>query len=122
MSQQAGGSPIFVKTHDFVRWLVPKTLNFPKSQRGVLARRLQHLCFDLYECLIDATMVDRPLAYLQEADRILTKLRSYIRMSHELTLLNSNSYRFASEQTAEIGRLLGGWQRSLRKHRSSPTG
>jgi hypothetical protein len=33
-------SPILAKTHDFLLWLVPQTLKFPKSQRFILAQRL----------------------------------------------------------------------------------
>jgi hypothetical protein len=31
-------SPIFAKTDDFLVWLIPQTLKFPKSQRFVLAK------------------------------------------------------------------------------------
>ena len=38
-------SPIFVKSYDLLLWLIPRTLAFPKSQRGVLARQVQGQLF-----------------------------------------------------------------------------
>ena len=34
-------SPIFTKCYDLLRWLIPRTLDFPKRQRGVIARQVQ---------------------------------------------------------------------------------
>jgi len=34
-------SPIFSKTYDFVAWLIPLTLKFPRYQRFVMAEVLQ---------------------------------------------------------------------------------
>lgn len=109
-------SPIFTQTYDLLRWLIPNTLNFPKSQRGVLARRLQYHSFALYELLVDAAMSDTPEDTLREADRTLTKLRLYLRLSQELGLLQRGQYEHVSKMVVEIGRLLGGW---LKKTRST---
>ena len=35
-------SPIFTRTYDLIRWLIPVTMKFPRMQRFVLAERLQH--------------------------------------------------------------------------------
>jgi hypothetical protein len=42
-------SPIFVKHYDLMAWLIPCTLAFPKSQRGVLARQIQSELFRIEE-------------------------------------------------------------------------
>ncbi len=107
-------SPIFVHTYDLLHWLIPHTLNFPKSQRGVLARRLQYHAFGFYELLVDAAMEENPEPVLREADRSLTKLKTYLRLSRELTLLKPKQYAHVSQMTVEIGRLLGGWLRKVR--------
>jgi hypothetical protein len=115
-TRQRKASPIFVRTYDLLRWLISCTLNFPKSQRGVLARRLQHHAFTFYELLVDAAMSEAPEPILREADRSLTKLRTYLRLSRELDLLQPGQYARGSKMVVEIGRLLGGW---LKKVRSS---
>lgn len=47
-------SPIFVKSFDFLKWLLGRTEKFPKSQRFFLAKRLNDAMFDLYEQLGEA--------------------------------------------------------------------
>jgi hypothetical protein len=108
-------SPIFVKSYDLMVWLIPRTLAFPKSQRGVLARQVQTQLFALYENLVDAGMSNTPLPHLHRADASLTKLRGYLRLCHDLKLLPINQYGYASQQVAQVGRLLGGWLKSLDK-------
>jgi hypothetical protein len=41
------------------------------------------------------------------------RLRLYVRLSDERSLLKDNQYRYASEQLTEIGKLLGGWLKTL---------
>jgi hypothetical protein len=113
-------SPIFVKSYDLMAWLIPRTLGFPKSQRGVLARRVQAHLFAFYEALVDAGMSQTPQPHLQRADASLTKLRTYLRLCRDLQLLSVRQYGFASQQVAEIGRLLGGWFKSLERKRAVP--
>jgi hypothetical protein len=52
-------SPIFVKHYDLMAWLIPHTLNFPKSQRGVLARQIQQELFRIHEALVAADICPR---------------------------------------------------------------
>ena len=33
-------SPVFVRTYDFIQWLIPRTMSFPRSQRFILTKRL----------------------------------------------------------------------------------
>ena len=106
-------SPIFVRTYELMLWLVPRTLAFPRSQRGVLARRIQQQVFGLYETLVDAAGSADPLPHLRQADGTLTKLRAYLRLSHDLHLLSLRQYGHACRLLAEVGRLLGGWIRSI---------
>lgn len=112
-------SPIFVKSYDLMAWLIPRTLAFPKSQRGVLARKVQAQLFVLYEALVDAGMSDDPASHLHRVDASLTKLRAYLRLCRDLHLLSVRQYGYASQQVAQVGRLLGGWFKSLEKETQS---
>jgi hypothetical protein len=105
-------SPIFVRTYDLLLWLIPRLLDFPRSQRGVMARQLRIQAFALYDVLVEAAMCpagDDPLPELRRADAELTKLRTYVRLSHELELFSAGQYEHAARMLVEIGRLLGGW-------------
>ena len=104
-------SPIFIKHYDLMMWLIPRTLNFPKSQRGVLARQIQQELFNIQKSLVVAAGETMPLASLSQADQSLTCLRTYVRLSRDLTLLSPSQFAHAGKLMGEVGRLLGGWQR-----------
>jgi hypothetical protein len=106
-----GPSPIFVRTYDLLLWLIPRTLDFPRSQRGVMARKLQAEAFALHDTLVDATKAEDPQPVLRRADAALARLRTYIRLSHELKLFSMGQYEHAARMLTEIGRLLGGWMK-----------
>lgn len=106
-------SPIFIKYYDLMLWLIPLTLTFPKSQRGVLARQIQTELFRTYEHLVKAGMSAQPHASLQEVDQGLIRLRTYLRLSRDLRLLSPKQFRHAGALAAEVGRLLGGWQKRM---------
>jgi len=46
MKDTRAQSPLFVKTYDFLLWLIPLTLKFPKAQRFLLAERLGKMALD----------------------------------------------------------------------------
>jgi hypothetical protein len=107
-------SPIFVKQYDLMAWLIPRTLAFPKSQRGVLARQIQTELFRIYEALVAAGAGKETKSSLIEADLGLTRLRTYLRLCRDFEILSVGQFEHASRLTAEVGRLLGGWQKSVR--------
>ena len=104
-------SPIFVRTYDFILWLIPRTMAFPRSQRFVLTKRLQDSMLSFYEKIIEAALCsDRQrFAQLRAADVELVKVRKYLRMAHDLEWFNPRQYQYAAAQVTEIGNLLGGW-------------
>jgi len=107
-------SPIFVKTYDFLLWLIPTTLKFPKNPRFLLAERLSGMAMDFYDTILEAVMEPaRQAELLLQADRLLTKIRLYIRLSYDLKCITLGKYEYASRRTDELGRLLGGWQKKI---------
>lgn len=107
-------SPIFARTHDLLLWLIPQTLKFPRSQRFVLAKRIQDTALDFQERLLEAGLSKGAIRNerLVQADVDLAKLRFYLRLCHELQFLSLGQYEHASRMATEIGRLLGGWRKS----------
>ncbi len=108
-------SPIFTKTYDMVRWLIPQTIKFPRQQRFVLAGNVQQTALRLQEQLIAASYADEPLPALRQADVTLATLRVYLRLCRDLQLLKFNQYEHVSRMVNEVGRLLGGWIKSTKK-------
>jgi 23S rRNA-intervening sequence protein len=102
-------SPIFVKTYDFIKWLLPHTRKFPKDQRFSMAQRVENTAFAFYELILRAAKTKNPRRLLLEADIELDKLRFSIRLCQDLELLSFSQYEFAAKAIVEIGKLLGGW-------------
>lgn len=107
-----GDSPLFVKTYDMLKYLIPATQQFPKSQRFVMAKRIQDAALDFYECLLEARKVDLLTRrdVLRRADVELEKLRLHLRLSMELEYLKFPQYKHISGYIVEIGRMLGAWR------------
>jgi hypothetical protein len=105
--------PIFTRTYDFLTWLLPVTNHFPRAHRHSVTQRLLDAAFDLRERLEEANL--RRGAERQErlarADEALAKVRLYLRLAAKWRWLSGGQYHHVSEMVAEIGRLLGGWQK-----------
>ena len=112
-----GDSPLFVKTYDLLKYLLPVTQKFPKSQRFVMAERIQDAALDLYECLLEARKVDLLTRrdVLRRADVELEKLRLHLRLSMELEYLKFPQYKHASGYVVEVGRMLGAWRQGTER-------
>src|SRR3989337_2108767 len=106
-------SPIFTRTYDLLKWLIPATLKFPRQQRFVLASTLQQTPLRFQEQIVEAAHASQPKPALQQADATLAKLRLHLRLSHDLGLLGEGQFRHAAKMIDEIGKLLGGWLKTV---------
>jgi len=106
-------SPIFSRTYDLLRWLIPATTKFPRQQRFVLAEALQRTVLRFQERLIEAVYASNPMPVLRQADVDLVKLRFYLRLCKDLKLLSIGQYEHVARMVDEVGRLLGGWIESV---------
>ncbi len=106
---------IFTRTYDFISWLLPKTLDFPRPQRFVVTRRLQDAALNFQELILEANAHrGRERAEkLRAADAELLKVRLYLRLCERWQWLSKKQYHHASQMVAEIGRLLGGWLKAV---------
>jgi four helix bundle protein len=102
-------SPLFVKAYEFLLWLIPLTQKFPKSQRFVMAKRIEDAALSFYELLIEAGKRPDNDAVLLESDLALEKLRLHLRLCRDLKLTSIGQYEHASRMVVEIGKMLGAW-------------
>jgi hypothetical protein len=102
-------SPIFSKTYDLLRWLLPVTVKFPREHRFVLATTVQQTALQFQERIVEAVRAEDPRPGLHQADTDLTKLRLYLRLCRDLKLLSPGQYEHVARMVNEVGRLLGGW-------------
>jgi four helix bundle protein len=102
---------IFTRTYDFLSWLIPRTLDFPRSQRFVVTKRLQDAALNFQEQIIDANRLRGParLERLRHADASLDKVRLYLRLAVRWEWLSEGQFQHVSRMVKEMGDLLGGW-------------
>ena len=105
--------PIFEETYRFVLWIYPAVNKFPKSQRFVLGQQIENLALDILKGVIRANGERDKLPYLKDVSVRLDLLRILIRLAKDLRLLSIKQYEFASAQINEIGKMLGGWIKSV---------
>ena len=107
-------SPIFIKTYEMLVWLLQHTGKFPRNQHFLITKRLEDTALDSHERIHEAARNKRrSREALTEADVLLASLKVYGRLSKDLELLAFNPYEHLTRLLDELGRLLGGWQRSM---------
>lgn len=113
--------PIFVKTQDFISWLVQLSNHFPRLHRHTITRRLLDAALDFQEQILEANDFrgHARLDGLTHADAYLSKVRTYLRLVFRLKWINTGQYGHAARMVTEIGRLLGGWQKLTRQQVAS---
>ena len=106
--------PIFTRTFDLLGWLLQASHHLPRAHRHDFTKRLLDAAFDLRESLEEANARrgDARRERLARADEALAKVRLYLRLANRLGWLSTGQYGHAAELVAEVGRLLGGWQKA----------
>ncbi|MGH9719176.1 MAG: diversity-generating retroelement protein Avd, partial [Bryobacteraceae bacterium] len=104
---------VITKTYDFVLWLLPKVEKFSRSFRFTIGERLSAHGLDLLVLLVEAAYATRKEDLLEGANRKVNGARYLLRLSKDLQLMSIDSYGYAAERLDEIGRMVGGWRKSL---------
>ena len=106
------GAIVVGKTYDLTLWIVQKVEKFPKSYRFSVGQRLIDTALDLLLLLVEAAYRRDKRETLRTASLRTNALRFLLRLAHDLKLLPGSAYAFATEQLDEVGRMVGGWERS----------
>lgn len=109
---------ILNKAFDLIKLILPLIGKFPKSAKFTLGDRIENLASDVLEVLIEAyyaPIKEKP-KLLNKANILLEKLRLFSRLAYELGHYNSIKYQQIASRIDEIGRICGGWLKSLPKN------
>ena len=104
-------SPLYVRTYDFLLWLIPQVQKFPRAYRFTLSERIQRLALNFQDSLIAAgkSKGGSRRDNLHQADIQLEQLRLWLRFSRDTSLLTVRQYEHSIRQLKEVGNLLGAW-------------
>ena len=91
------------------------TTKFPKSQRFSYAVRIENIMLEILSLIHIANRSKNKIPYIKKIDINLDELRILIRLSKDLRFINLKSYEYAVKSLEEIGKLFGGWWKSIAK-------
>jgi hypothetical protein len=108
-------SPLFVRTYDFLLWLMPQVQKFPRVYRFTLSERVQRLALNFQDSIVAAgkSKGEARRLNLNQADIQLEQLRLWLRFARDNDLFTINQYEHAIRQLREVGNLLGAWLKQV---------
>jgi len=107
-------APLYVKSYDLTLDLLTRCDKLPRQARPVLGARIQEAaCTLLEQVSLALTFVEGRESRLLQADEALLSLRLSLRLAGDRQLLGAGELRFVHDRLDEVGRMLGGWRRSL---------
>ncbi len=108
--------PIFKKTYDLYKTFYSYRTLIPKQDRYTICERCDTLILEILENILAASKLQKTekLPALEAASMKLNFLRVFIRLMKETKAIDGKKYIALETMIDEIGRMLGGWIRSVK--------
>jgi four helix bundle protein len=103
------------KTEDMIAYAYVALRQFPKSERHVLSQEIRQSLWRLLRLIVVCNRRYYKKTTLQDLDAELDLLRSQVRMAQSLGYLPFKKYEVWSRMLDEVGRMVGGWIKSVRQ-------
>jgi len=107
--------PLFQKSYDTYKSIHDLIKKYPKNERYSLGEKSERLCLNIIEEIIIASRSKREWK-IPNIEKALIKselLKIFIRLAYETHCMNEKQYLAIESALQEIGRMLGGWKRSI---------
>ncbi len=107
---------IIDKAYQLLKSLIPFLNKLPRSQKFVYGDRIQNFASDLLEVLLEAFYAapTQKKELLAKANLILEKMRFFMRIGYDLGYFSNLQRNEFIVRIDEIGRMIGGWIKSLK--------
>ncbi|MFW5741158.1 MAG: four helix bundle protein [Myxococcota bacterium] len=100
-------------------WVIQRVDHFPRKHKFTIGDRWIDTCLDVQTSLVEATYIRDKRALLLSASRALVRARVLARVAASLHCISLDQEAHFNRETTEIGRMIGGWLRSLaHRHRN----
>jgi len=109
------------RARQLLEWLMPALARFPREHRNTVTLHMAQRALHVHDQLIAArhhSGTARALA-LRDADVALDQLRQYGHLAWSWHWWNDGQFEHFSKLCEALGRLIGGWRRSLPRSRAS---
>ena len=108
--------PIFTKIYDLYKLFNQYLTSFPKGKRYTIGQKIDQTILEMIELVIMAGYLPREqkLPSLQKLSIKLDLLKILLRLANETKCIDSNKHQQILLQCLEIGRMLGGWIKTVK--------
>ncbi|MDO8599156.1 MAG: four helix bundle protein [bacterium] len=108
-------APVFQKTYDLLKEIHVARRTFAKSEKYSLGETIERGALDTLLAIIDAGQEKREwkIAAIDRALHELERTKVLIRLTWDLEQITERRMLAWQETTQTIGRMLGGWRRSI---------
>lgn len=108
--------PLLQKIYDFYKLFYGYLDHFPKKSREVLIAKIEQTILELLQIIAQISFA-KPVDKYQGLANASTKadlLKVLFRLCFELKIIDQKKYIQLEQDINEIGRMIGGWLRSLK--------
>lgn len=115
MDHKSADIPIIKKLYELYKLFYRYSALFPKKDKYTLGAKCETYIIATLELLLEASCAyrDEKLALIKKANAKFDTLKLFIRLLNDLNIIDGKKYLELQKHIQEIGRMLGGWQRSL---------
>lgn len=108
--------PIFKKSYELYKIFYSYRTIIPKQDRYAIWQRCESIILEIIEniLLANQTIKSEKLPILEKTSMKLNSLRIFVRLIKETKVIDNKKYLAIEEVIDEIGRMLGGWIKSLK--------
>lgn len=107
--------PLFQKIYDLYKLFYLYIDNFPKKSEA-LSQKIENTIMEILDNISKASFAGQKdrLDYLNKASIKLDFLKVLFRLTFDVKIIDQKKYLILEEKLQEIGRMLGGWIKSLK--------
>ena len=107
--------PLFKKAYDLYKMFYTFRTTVPKQDKYTIWQKSESLIIEIIEGIMSATYKQKleKVSVLEKTSLKLNILRVLIRLMKDTNTIDLKKYTQIEEMIDEIGRMLGGWLRSL---------
>jgi len=104
---------IILKVYDLYKMFYLEVKKWPKPERYNLGRKCEETILKILENLLTASRLQTKHANLFQANIKLQILKTLFRLGKDIQIITNKKYIFLEKELFAIGRMLGGWIKSL---------
>ena len=108
-------TPVMQKNFDFYKQLYITLRNIPKRDRYTWGEKCEHLAIQILADLAKASFLPKykKRQLILEASTTLDLLKIFLRLGHELKILNRKQYIIHQGELQTMGKMIGGWLKTV---------